>query len=226
MNSIRHQQKGFTLVEIILAMAIMAATMVPIFFFMSKGASDTDFNVSRTFAVNRASEILNAMLDNVPFQALRAGIPAYIKVEDLAGVKGYEKYDDAWAENLIDIVFPGSSKTAAGYPCQSIIADPRGTRYKVTLRVEDISSPSSSPMLKPEQKKIGADFPDSPPNDFAALSNGEVTFTYLKNPARMLSQAWHQTTYLPNPIGMLPKDKQYRFEIELPNQVSENPENF
>ena len=86
-------KNAFSLIEIMLAMAILAATMVPIFFFISKGASDTDFNVSRMFAVSQASDILNAMIDNVPFQALRAGVPGYIKVKDLSSLKEYEKYD-------------------------------------------------------------------------------------------------------------------------------------
>lgn len=226
MKLYRYKQKAFTLVEIVLAMAIMAATMVPIFFFMSKGATETDFNVSRMFATSRASEILNAMLDNVPFQALRAGIPAYIKVEDLAGVKGYEKYDEDWAEKFVNTVFPGSVKNSAGFPCQCVVTDPRGMHYKITLRVEDIVSPEASAGEKPPLLKIGDEYPVKPPTEFSPISTGEVTFSYLKNPARLQSQAWHKTIYLPNPIGMLPMANQYRFESELPKKVSENFENF
>lgn len=222
----RYKQRAFTLVEIVLAMAIMAATMVPIFFFMSKGATETDFNVSRMFATSRASEVLNAMLDNVPFQALRAGIPAYIKVEDLAGVKGYEKYDEDWAEKFVNTVFPGSVKNSAGFPCQCVVTDPRGMHYKITLRVEDIVSPEASAGEKPPLQKIGDEYPVKPPTEFSPISTGEVTFSYLKNPARLQSQAWHKTIYLPNPIGMLPMANQYRFESELPKKVSENFENF
>ncbi|MEW6709050.1 MAG: prepilin-type N-terminal cleavage/methylation domain-containing protein [Candidatus Riflebacteria bacterium] len=217
---------GFSLIEIILAMAILAATMVPIFFFMSKGASETDLNVSRMFAITRASEILNAMLDNVPFQALRAGIPGYIKVKDLATIRGYEKFDDAWAEKFVNTVFPGSVESEAGYPCQCVVSDPRGIHYKITLRVEDIVSPEESAKEKPPLLKIGNEYPVKPPKEFSAISTGEVTFSYLKNPARLQSPSWHKTIYLPNPIGMLPKAKEYRFESELPKKVSENYENF
>ncbi len=226
MNHFKYSDKAFTLVEIVLAMAILAATMVPIFFFMSKGATETDFNVSRMFAISRASEVLNAMLDNVPFQTLRAGIPAYIKVDDLADAKGYEKYDDAWAQKFINTVFPGSVKTATGYPCQCEVTDPRGMHYKITLRVEDIVSPTASAAEKPAMKKIGDEYPTKPPIEFSPAATGEVTFAFLKNPARLQSQAWHKTTYLPNPIGMLPKLGEYRFESELPKKVSENYENF
>lgn len=217
---------AFTLIEIILAMAILAATMVPIFFFMSKGASDTDFNVSRMFAISRASEILNAMLDNVPFQALRAGVPGYIKVDDLKTVGGYERFDDAWAHKFVHTVFPGSSKEAAGYACQSVVSDPRGQFYRIILRVEDIASPGSSKDEKPPVKKIGSTYPAKPPKDFTTIGTGEPTFSYLKNPAKLLSQGWHQHVYLPNPVGMLPKAGEFRFETELPAKVSENHENF
>jgi prepilin-type N-terminal cleavage/methylation domain-containing protein len=218
------KNNAFTLIEIMLAMAILAATMVPVFFFMSKGASDTDFNVSRMFAISRASEILNAMLDNVPFQALRAGIPGFIKVSDLTDVNGYEEYDQAWAEKFMNTVFPGSVETSVGFPCQCIVKDPRGIHYKITLRVEDIVGISSS--MTPEKLKIGDDFPDSSPAEFDDLDTKELTFSYLKNPARLLSPTWHRVKYLPNPMGMLPKADEYRFESELPQKVSENPENF
>jgi len=217
---------AFTLIEIILAMAILAATMVPIFFFMSKGASDTDFNVSRMFAINRASEILNAMLDNVPFQALRAGIPGFIKVEDLKDVDGYDRFDEAWAAKFVNTVFPGSEKSAAGYPCACVVSDPRGQFYKITLRVEDITSPVASKDEKPPLQKIGKDYPAKPPKDFSPVGTGEPTFSYLKNPAKLMSQSWHQRVYLPNPVGMLPKSGEFRFETELPDKVSENHENF
>jgi type II secretory pathway pseudopilin PulG len=225
-RKIMQSSGAFTLIEIILAMAILAATMVPVFFFMSKGASDTDFNVSRMFAISRASEILNAMLDNVPFQALRAGIPGFIKVEDLKTTEGYENFDDAWATKFVNTVFPGSEKTAAGYPCQCIVNDPRGQYYKITLRVEDVSSPTASKDEKPPLKRIGKDYPDKAPKDFSMIGTGEPTFSYLKNPAKLLSQSWHQRIYLPNPVGMLPKANEYRFEVELPDKVSENHENF
>lgn len=218
------KNNAFTLIEIMLAMAILAATMVPVFFFMSKGASETDFNVSRMFAISRASEILNAMLDNVPFQALRAGIPGFIKVSDLEDVNGYEEYDQAWAEEFMKTVFPGSEETAVGFPCQCIVKDPRGIHYKITLRVEDIVGVSDN--MTPEKLKIGDDFPDSPPSEFDDLDTKELTFSYLKNPARLLSPTWHQTNYLPNPLGMLPSADNFRFELELPQKVSENPENF
>ena len=226
MKKLQRKKLAFSLIEIVLAMAIMAATMVPIFFFMSKGASETDFNVSRMFAIGRASEILNAMLDNVPFQALRAGIPAYIKVKDLSGIKGYEKYDEDWAAKFVNTVFPGSSETAAGYPCQCVISDPRGIHYKITLRVEDIVAAKAPSTDKPPLLKIGDEYPAKPPTEFSIIPTGELTFSYLKNPARLLSQAWHKTIYLPNPIGMLPKANEYRFESELPKKVSENYENF
>lgn len=219
-------RRAFTLIEIILAMAILAITMVPIFFFMSKGASDTDLNASRSFAISRASEVLNAMLDNVPFQALRGGIPGYIRVDDLAGVEGYEKYDEAWATKFANTVFPGSVKTSAGWPCQCIVSDPRGTHYRITLRVEDMPSLPGSAAEKPELMKIGSDYPKKPPKEFPKFKSEELTFSFLKNPAKLLSQYWHQIKYLPNPVSMMPGAGTYRFETELPGRVSHNHENF
>ncbi|PKL43771.1 MAG: hypothetical protein CVV41_08360 [Candidatus Riflebacteria bacterium HGW-Riflebacteria-1] len=225
-SKITLRRSAFTMLEIILAMAILAATMVPVFYFMSKGASDTDFNVSRMYAISRASETLNAMLDNVPFQALRAGIPGFIRIDDLTSAEGYEKFNEAWAEKFITTVFPGSEKTAAGWPCQNIVNDPRGQHYKITLRVEDIPSLATSANLKPEMKMIGADYPDTAPADFAAFPAVEPTFSFLKNPAKLMSQAWHQIKYVPNPVSQMSDGTNFLFETELPKKVSENHENF
>ncbi|MBU1106442.1 MAG: type II secretion system GspH family protein [Candidatus Riflebacteria bacterium] len=225
-NIFSRRSSAFTLLEIILAMAILAATMVPIFYFMSKGASDTDINVSRMYAVSRASEVLNAMLDNVPFQALRAGIPGFIRIDDLAAVDGYEKYDEAWAIKFVTTVFPGSEKTAAGWPCQNIVKDPRGQYYKITLRVEDMPSLPATTNLKPEMKQIGTDYPGKAPSDFGAFPAPEPTFSFLKNPAKLLSQAWHQRKYVPNPVSQMSDGTTFLFETELPGKVSENHENF
>jgi len=220
------RQNAFTMVEIVLAMAILAATMVPVFYFMSKGAADTDYNVSRMFAISRASETLNAMLDNVPFQALRAGIPAYIRIDDLAGVEGYESYNEEWATRFINTVYPGSEKTSAGWPCQIVISDPRGQHYKITLRVEDIPALAKSVNFKQEMKKIGNEYPGKAPADFAAFPTQEPTFSFLKNPAKLQSQAWHQIKYVPNPVSQMSDGTNHLFETELPKKVSENHENF
>lgn len=214
------------MIEIILAMAILAITMVPVFYFMTKGAADTDFNFSRMFAISRASETLNAMLDNVPFQALRAGVPAYIRIDDLIGVEGYENYNEEWATRFINTVYPGSEKTSAGWPCQVIISDPRGQHYLVTLRVEDIPSLAKSVSLKPEMKRIGNEYPGKAPTDFSAFTSLEPTFNFLKNPAKLQSQAWHQIKYVPNPVSQMSDGSNYLFETELAKKVSENHENF
>lgn len=217
---------GFTLIEIILAMGILAATMVPVFYFMSKGAQETDINASRSFAINRASEILDSMLENVPFQALRIGIPAFIRVDDLTSVNNYDKYTEDWAKKFANTVFPGSVKRPEGWPCQCIIEDPRGMKYKITLRVNEYQSPPGAANQKPELLKIGSDYPNKKPIDFSDYPTKELTFAYLKNPIRLLSVGWHKTVYLPNPLGQLPKTGEYRFETELAKEVSENPENF
>ena len=192
---------GFTLIEIILAMGILAATMVPIFSFMSKGAQETDINASRSFAINRASEILDSMLENVPFQALRIGIPAFIRVDDLSSVNNYDKYTETWAQKFANTVFPGSMKRPEGWPCQCVIEDPRGMKYKITLRVDEFISPPGPAKQKSELLKIGSDYPVKKPNDFPDYPTKELTFSYLKNPIRLLSVGWHKTVYLPNPLG-------------------------
>ena len=54
-----HSKSGFTLIEVVIAVAILVTSLLPIFYFMSKGAQETDINVSKSYATNLASQILD-----------------------------------------------------------------------------------------------------------------------------------------------------------------------
>lgn len=215
---------AFTFLEIVMAMAVMAVALIPIFGVIHKGTEETDANASQAFAINKASEILNAMLDNVPFEAIRAGNPALLKTDDLAHVKDYERYGDAWAKEMAEMLFPDGGKSSGGYLCKGIHTDPRGISYLVTLKVEDVCATVPPGNEKPENLRIGPGYPVTPPNDFPEHPRGDFTFSFLRNPAKVSSPKWMQS-YNPNPLGGaltgLP-----RWETELPGNVSEPPDNI
>lgn len=183
-----HDRRAVTFIEIVVAVAILAVTMIPLFGLMSRQTVETDKNAAQAFAINKASEVLNTILDNVPFAALRHGNPGYIKIDDLAGLPRFAKYNDNWAKKLVPILFQGSQKEAAGYPCRGIVTDSRGIHYLVHLRVEDIASEKKP--QKPERIQVGDSFPAGNPKDFPESS--ELSFTFLRNPALISDGSWIQ----------------------------------
>ncbi len=223
-RSFQGRESAFTFLEIVVAMAVLAVALIPIFGIIHKGAEETDFNASQAYAINKASEILNAMLDNIPFEAIRAGNPAVLKTADLAGIRDYDKFDDTWCRKMAEMLFPNGDKAGGGYACKGIHTDPRGISYLVTLKVEDVCASVAPSDEKPENLQIGSGYPTSTPNDFPEHPRGDLTFSFLRNPAKLSSPKWLQA-YNPNPTGSslagLP-----RWETELPANVSEPAENI
>ncbi|GAB4281540.1 MAG: hypothetical protein Kow0029_26710 [Candidatus Rifleibacteriota bacterium] len=178
-------RKAITFLEIVIAVAILVVAMIPLFGLMSRETVETDKNASEAFAINKASEILNSVLDNIPFAALRQGNPGYVKVSDLKG-KGFDKkFNDNWASSLMTMLFGAAKKEAAGYQCRGIVTDSRGIHYLVHMRVEDVASERGG---HPDKIKIGSSFPKGKPSAFTEIP--ELTFSYLKNPELLNDGSW------------------------------------
>lgn len=181
-------RRAVTFLEIVIAVAILAIALIPLFGLMSRQTVETDKNAAQAFAINKASEVLNTILDNVPFAALRQGNPGFIRVDDLSSKARFAKYNDAWARKIVPILFQGSQKEAAGYPCRGIVTDSRGIHYLVHLRVEDI--PSEKKPARPERIPVGSSFPDGNPKEFP--ESPELSFAFLRNPALVSDGSWIQ----------------------------------
>lgn len=205
------KSRGITFIEIAIAMLILAVALLPVFHLMHKGAEETDISAAQSFAINKATEVLNTCLDNVPFEALRAGSPfGWLRVDDIAGIKEYQddKIDAAWCDRMADMLFKHttSARQANGYPCQGRITDPRGITYQVTLRVEDVAD-KTSPTRKPDKSTLSGGFS---PTQF---SPPEVIFTFLRNPALVDDPKWI-ACYRPDPGGTT------NYETGLPNGIA------
>lgn len=219
-------KKGLTFLEIMIAMVIMATALLPIFSMINKGTEDTDLNHATAYAVGRASDILNTMLDSIPFEALRQGSPGLLSTEDLAddttstaypkgkfpdynGRLGKPKLPADLGKTLALQLFgtggPAPSDIGngkKGYPCGGYITDPRGIKYRIQLLVEDLGDyqPRS---FKPEEKlkSVG---PFTPLN--------EVTMSFLQNPKVLSDPTWvasYQTK-----TNNITKTEGPRFELE------------
>lgn len=222
--------RGLTFIEIVVAVAILAIAMLPLFSMMSKGASDTDITASQAFALNKATETLNAILDNVPFETLRQGNPATLRADDLSGIPEYARFDETWCRKMAEMLFPGTTKDSGGYRCRGVVTDPRGISYQLWLRVEDVAAPPAPANLQPESLAIGTAFdgqdPARLPVDFPA--KGEFTFTFLKNPGVLSHPNFVEKYHIFRGVGAVNPQKP-RWELECrgnnTNDVSEPPIN-
>jgi len=181
-------RKAITFLEIVIAVAILAIAMIPLFGLMSRQTVETDMVASQAFAINKASEVLDTVLDNVPFVTIRQGNPGFIRIDDLASKPQFSRYNENWARKIVPILFQGSEKQSAGWPCRGVVVDSRGIHYLIHLRVEDVISEMKP--IRSEKIRIGNGYPDSKPTDFAESS--EMAFAFLRNPALLNDGNWIQ----------------------------------
>lgn len=219
---VRFKKKAITFLEIIIAVTVMAVAMIPIFGMLSRQTVETDKNASQAFAINKAAQVLNTIIDSVSFVALRQGNPGYIKVDDLQGNPRYSqdlRLNQAWAKNMSTMLFNNSTADSNGFACRGIVTDSKGISYLIHLRVEDI--PSTIRHAKPERKQIGNGYPKEEPSDFS--EQDDVNFSFLKNSSLLTSSKWTQDfAETPGEPGGKPFT-----ELNIPgNAVSESPVNF
>ncbi len=116
--------------EIMLALLILAGTFIPIIASIGKSTSDTDIANSQVFAQTTAKNILDAFLDDVPYQSISAGSDNIAKLEDFKykDLKGIEHTYKV--SKFLDIMGTGSGNSA-----NRTLQDERGYKYQVTIKV-------------------------------------------------------------------------------------------
>ena len=72
-NKIFFNKKAVTLIEITLAVVILAFTFIPVIGTLLSSAKDTDVFNSYVFAQTTARNILDTLIDDVPFHSIRVG---------------------------------------------------------------------------------------------------------------------------------------------------------
>ena len=181
-------KKATTFLEILIAAAVMVVAMIPIFGMLSKQTAETARNASEDFAINKATEVLNTLLDNISFVAIREGNPGYLRADDLPKLEKYSNLDDNRLKKMSSILFNHTNKESKGYKCRGTVTDSKGITYLIHLRVEDVFSTIKH--NKAEQIKIGEGYPSSYPSEFP--EQPEVNFAFLKNPSMITSSKWTQ----------------------------------
>lgn len=168
-------RRGITLVEIMTALLILAFAFLPIIGMIGTGTKDTDISETYIFAQTSARNILDSILDDVPFYALR---PATSQVSDIG-----EANDESNVGELFDIDPPLGPEYRVASFLRSIGNDPsvdrftrgeltddRGYKYKLKIFVFPIPSTAAFDMDK------------------------EMSFRYLPRPDFETQANWYTTT--------------------------------
>lgn len=140
------RRSGLTLLEIITALLILAFAFLPLIGILGDSSSNSDVANSVSFAQTTARNILDTLLDEVPFYAIRA---ADDDVSDLDGTNA-----EANVGEVFDLTDPAFDKTSfltlLGNPsgadsyARGTLTDERNLSYKVKLFVFPI--PVSNPV--------------------------------------------------------------------------------
>lgn len=170
------KRKGTTLLEIMAALLILAFAFIPIFGMIGTSAKDTDVAESYIFAQTRARNILDTLLDDVPFFALR-NAPG--NVADIG-----EANDEPNVGEMFDTTNPTyqvasflrfiGNDPAVDQFTRGELTDERGIRYKVKIFVFPV--PANEPFN---------------PAD-------EMSFRYLPRPEFEKQANWYNPTSDPN----------------------------
>ncbi len=126
--------KGLTLIEILGAMVILAVAMIPVVGLLSSGTSDTDIANAFVFAQNTSQNILNTVLDNVPFDSLRVS-PS--RVSDPDGLNSEPNVGEMVQTPGFDVAsfLAMIGNTGGDHFTRGEIKDERGTKFFVKLFV-------------------------------------------------------------------------------------------
>lgn len=114
-----NKRTGITMIEIMVALLILAVTFLPLIAVMGSFTKDTDSMNSYVFAQTTARNILDTLLDEVPFNSIQADSNNIAKLIDYG-----DKYKVASFKELI-----GTTNEKA----EGEITDERGTKYKTKI---------------------------------------------------------------------------------------------
>ncbi len=135
-------RNGITLLEIMAALLILAFAFIPIIGVIGSGSRDTDSFNSHAFAQTTARNILDTLLDDVPFDSIKS---SGIQVADLDGANPESNVGEL--SNLTSPVYDcspflqllGNTSGADNY-ARGAIVDERNVTYNIKLFVFPVSS--------------------------------------------------------------------------------------
>ncbi len=144
--AIRSSRSAMTLIEIVLAMLILAFAFIPVIGVIGSGSADTDVTKSYVFAQTLVRNILTSCLDSIPFAAIDTNGTTTVSDSDgqtntdigLFRVTG--SFTNASATNFLRDHF-GNTADLNG---RGDVTDERGIIYHVNLFAFPITDPDAT----------------------------------------------------------------------------------
>lgn len=168
-------KKGITLLEIMTALLILAFAFLPIIGMIGTGTKDTDVSETYIFAQTTARNVLDSLLDDVPFYSLRV---APGQVSDIGDAN-----DEPNVGELFDIAPPlGPTYNVASF-LRSIGNDPAVDRFTRGELTDDRG-------YKYKVKIFVFPIPSTDPFDVTK----DMSFRYLPRPDFETQANWYTTT--------------------------------
>jgi hypothetical protein len=182
-RNIINKKKAVTLTEIMLAVFILAFTFIPVIGTIIKSAKDTDVFNSYVFAQTTARNILDTILDDVPFHSIQNS-----GTDNIAGLVDSEVYvlsSHTHKTYKVEKIMKMFGSSATSGDAKGILEDKnRGIKYNITLYVFPITASTDGTLDKDNEMT----FTYLPRGDFGKETNW---YTYDKN---NLSSPYRQTT--------------------------------
>ena len=137
-NNLITPKRGTTLIEIMTALLILAFTFLPILATIGTASLDTDVQNATVFAQTLARNILDTLLDDVPFNSLKA-TPGKYSIAELVDYASPSKSTDYKVDMFKTMIGAKGSKAEG-----EVTDDLRGTVYKVKIYVYPIPANNST----------------------------------------------------------------------------------
>lgn len=121
-------KKATSLMEIMLAVVVLAFTFMPIIATIGTSTKDTDVANSYVFAQTTARNILDTLLDDVPFNSINGPVGG-----DVGTLSDYTANGKTYSiASFKEMIGTKNDK------CEGVLTDERGVNYNITIYVEPI----------------------------------------------------------------------------------------
>lgn len=125
---------GITFVEIMIAILILAALLLPVYQFMNSAVRETERFYVEAVAISQAKFIMDTLMFQIPWRVIRAGNPA--RLEDPKAVPAVQTLLNSMMPRLFGTGYEGSA--AGNYLGDGLLTDRKGFLYRIRLKCLDL----------------------------------------------------------------------------------------
>jgi len=125
---------GITFIEIMIAVLILAALLLPVYQFMNSAVRETERFYAEAVAISQAKFIMDTLMFQIPWRAIRAGNPA--RFEDPKAVPAVQTILNALMPRLFGSGYEGG--TVGSYVGDGLLMDKKGFLYRIRLKCVDL----------------------------------------------------------------------------------------